>query len=411
MDKLISISLLIFFIFSPLKASFDDKLNIKNNFKILDDLNINQDYLLDKKLQILYNRYLKTNTTAFLEKLNNAYYLIPQIKKILKENNIPQTLLYMVMAESNFILDASSRQKAVGLWQIIPQTGKKFGLKIDEYVDERLDILKSTKTAINYLKYLHKKFGKWYIAVFAYNCGEARVIEGITRATLDMYCKDYECKKDDTILQYRDTIRKYQVKKVSYSQLYKIYKKMKQTKYKPNINKLLKEQTIVSRQYIPSESRQYIRKIISFAMMGNHFGILKNNSYLLNRGICEPFVKVKVKGGLLLKNIALVMNLTKDELKSINLHIKEDIIPPQKNSYDIYIPYFKLTTFKDNIHNVKQTPFKIYKVKSGDNLRKIGKMFNIKYSIIKKFNNLKSNLLSINQKLIIPKEKNVVKYN
>ena len=77
---------------------------------------------------------------------------MPQIKKVLRENEIPSAFLYLVMAESNFILDASSSKSAKGLWQFMRPTANHFGLKTNEYIDERMDIVKSTKAAVTYLK-------------------------------------------------------------------------------------------------------------------------------------------------------------------------------------------------------------------------------------------------------------------
>ncbi len=400
MYKLLS---LLFFSFIYLQASLVNTAFIQNDLQILDELDIDTNYLTDYKLQKTYKKLLKKSSEDYTKKLNNAHLFVPQIKKILKENNIPSAFLYLVMAESNFILNAKSNKKAMGLWQFMPRTGKKFGLETNEYIDERMDIIKSTQAAAQYLKYLHKLFGKWYMAAIAYNCGEGRVIEGITRATLDMYCKNNNCRKDKQISQYRQTIRLYQKKKLKFREIYKIYKVVKKWQYKPNITHILIEQKGLKRQYIPEESRSYIRKIISLAMMNNsQFIISDNNSHLLNRGIADPIATVKVKGGIHLRSIAQVIGTSHAKLQALNQHIKQNIIPLHKDKYNIHIPYSTLARFNANIKNIKPTQFEIYKVKSGDSLGLIAKKYKINYKLIKKFNKLKSNFLSINQKLIIP---------
>ena len=376
---------------------------IQNDLKVLEELDIDSSFITDYKLQQYYKQFSKSHKEQYTKKLNDASLFIPQIKNILKENQIPSAFLYLVMAESNFMLKAKSNKKAMGLWQFIPSTSRIYGLKINDYIDERMDFIKSTQAAVKYLKKLHKMFGKWYLAAIAYNCGEGRVIEGIVRATLDMYCEDNNCKKDKKIKEYRKTIRAYQQKRIKFKAVGKIYKEVKKWKYKPDIDKLLIVQKKLKRQYLPKESRDYIRKIISLAMMNNSDYLMKDQyNHLLNRGLGSPIATVKVKGGLLLKNIADVIGVKKQELQALNPHIKRNIIPPEEKKYDIYIPYSRLARFNANIANIKPNLFESYTVKKGDSLAKIGREFGIKYQLIKKFNNLKSDILSINQKLIIP---------
>jgi len=395
--------ILIFLFTSILFASLVGNGFLQNDLKILEELEIPSSYITDYKFQKYYKKFFSKHKTSYTQKLNNAELFIPQIKKILRENKIPAAFLYLVMAESNFILKAKSHRKAMGLWQFIPQTSKHYGLKITNYTDERMDFIKSTEAAVKYLKNLDKMFNKWYLAAIAYNCGEGRVIEGITRATLDIYCQTHECRKDKTIQSYRKIIRDYQHKKVKFKELNKVYKVVKTWDIEPNINQMLREQRSIKRQYIPKESRDYIRKIISLAMMNNSDYIMnKENNHLLNRGISTPIATVKVKGGLLIQNIADVIGVTKKELKYLNPHIKRNIIPPDEKEYAIYIPYSQLARFNANINNIKPNIFESYIVKAGDNLHKISKIYKINYKLIKKFNHLKTNILSINQHLIIP---------
>jgi membrane-bound lytic murein transglycosylase D len=151
---------------------------LHNDLKVLEELEIDSAFITDYRFQKYYKTFVKKHKNSYTEKLNNAELFIPQIKKILKENNIPSAFLYLVMAESNFVLRASSNKKAMGLWQFIPNTSNAYGLKIDEYIDERMDFVKSTKAAVSYLTKLNKMFDKWYLAAISYNCGEGRVIEG-----------------------------------------------------------------------------------------------------------------------------------------------------------------------------------------------------------------------------------------
>lgn len=395
---------LLIFTTSLLNASLVSRNFLDNDLKVLQDLDIDSTFITDYKLQARYKTIVYSKN-RYKEHLNDASLFVPVIKEMIKDNGIPDAFLYLVMAESNFTLNAKSKAKAMGLWQFMPGTAKIYGLKQNLYVDERMDIIKSTSSAIKYLKKLHKQFGKWYLAAIAYNCGEGRVIEALTRATLDMYYlydkKGY--KKDPRMKKYREIIKEYQAKRLKFRHLYRVYKEVKKMKYKPGINELLIVQPNLSRQYLPSESQDYIRKIISLALLNNsNYFLDHDNSHLLNMGMLSPIASVSVKGGTHIEDIAKVAGLKRKELLALNLHIKQDIIPPYEKSYDIYIPYSTLTRFNKNIVNMKPSKYYVHVVKRGESLASIGKKYKLPYKIIKNFNKLRSNLLSINQKLIIP---------
>jgi len=386
---------------------------VHNDLSVLEELDISSDYITDYKLQEEFQNRLRFSKKGYTQKLNNAHLFVPQIKKVLRENKIPSAFLYLVMAESNFILNASSNKSAKGLWQFMQPTANHYGLRTNEYIDERMDIVKSTEAAVTYLKKLHSMFDKWYLAAVAYNCGEGRVIEGLTRATIDMYCEDvgYKvCRKEPQINKFRTTMRLYQAKKVKFREINKIYRIVKKWKYKPDIDKLLVVQKGVSRQYIPEESRGYIRKIISLAMMNNSDFLIKDeNTHLLNRGMSDPIASIDIKGGILLRNVAEVIGINKNKLKELNQHIKRDLLPMDDDTYRLYIPYSKLSRFNLNKENLKSTQYEMYQVKRGDTLSSIGREYGLNYKDIQRHNKLKTTIVRLNQKLMIPIDPDVYK--
>ncbi|QFR50445.1 transglycosylase SLT domain-containing protein [Sulfurimonas lithotrophica] len=289
----------------------------------------------------------------FFHAMDHAYIYIPAVKKILSQYNIPPEFLYLAMAESNFSNRAYSRKRAAGLWQFMPSTGKSFGLRIDEYVDERRDPIKSTKAAAKYLSSLYKRFGKWYLAAIAYNCGGGRLSKAIKEAGSD----------DLSIL----------------------------------LNK--------KKRYLPRESRLYIRKIVSFALLGYDDKFLLESEYahILNRASAFSMSTVKLPSGESLKRFAKTIDLPLKTLKKLNRHLKYDFVPPYKKDYEVYIPYVKLNDFKqkyrrDSVKNI----YKIHVVSNGDNLSYIGKKYGVPYKVIMDFNNLKHTRLKLKQKLIVP---------
>ncbi len=344
---------LILLFFVNLYASLDIGGYYNKEIEILRSLDIDPSFVTNRYYIKIKKEYEKYKKRHFFNTQSKSFIYIPTIKRLMSEARVPQVFLFMAMAESNFSLHAKSHKKAVGLWQFMPQTAKKYGLRIDEYVDERKDPVKSTKAAIRYLQDLYAKFGRWYLAALAYNSGEGRVARAIKKA---------KTKKLEVLIDPK-------------------------------------------KRYLPKESRRYIRKIIALALMGNdeNYFLKDDFDYILNRGSAYSLAVVKVRGGDVLSDIAESIKIKESILRELNAHLKYGFVPPYVKEYDIYIPYIKLADFKDNYRPTdKKRAYIVYRVKRGDSLVKIAKKYDISYKIIKEFNKLQSNVLRINQTLIIP---------
>ncbi|MBN2896350.1 MAG: LysM peptidoglycan-binding domain-containing protein [Campylobacterales bacterium] len=331
--------------------------NNRRESVVLKSFDISPEFLADRVLRQTIAHYKSTYAHEhFFKAMDDAYIYIPMIKEVLSRSALPAEFIFLAMAESNFSLKAFSDKRASGLWQFISETAQYNGLRIDNYVDERRDLVKSTEAAVRYLEALHAKFGKWYLAALAYNCGEGRLRRAIELAQSD------------------------------------------------DLSVLVDSQ----KRYLPKETRLYIRKILALALIGNdeNYLIAHEYDFLLNRASAFSIAPVEIAGGERLSRVAKVLRLPIKELERYNRHLKYDFVPPEEKGYTIYIPYAKLADFK---RDYKSEPLRdvymVHTVKKGETLAKIGRQYKIDYRKIVDFNHLSGTILSLGQRLIIPVDK------
>ncbi|PAF41985.1 lytic transglycosylase domain-containing protein [Helicobacter sp. 11S03491-1] len=338
-----------------LQADFDSLVYDRFSENVLNSFGVSGTFLA----QLRAKNSLKSNTAEarwdyFLEKFDSSYEFIPILKSMIAKAGIPQEFLFLAMAESEFSTRAYSPKKAAGIWQLMPNTAKQLGLKINDYIDERRDPIKSTQAAIKYLQFLYKITGKWYLAAMAYNCGVGRLQKAIK-----------EAKSTD-------------------------------------IDVLLDEH----KKYLPKETRSYIQMILSMSLAFNNIEKLKSEDreYLLNRGAMSTLASLNIKAGTMLSAIAEGAGMSLEDLKKYNRQFRYNFLPPGYNEYAVYIPYEKLAYFKQNFTQEKNPNemFVLHKVKHGETLTSISKKYKVSIQEIKITNNLKNSFLSINQKLIVP---------
>ncbi|MDU7693537.1 MAG: transglycosylase SLT domain-containing protein [Helicobacter sp.] len=334
---------------SLLEANFSRIGYDSHSERVLNSFGISASYM--SKLAYRANNKVNEKWDFFLKQFDKGYEFIPTLKNMLVQEGVPQEFLFLAMAESGFSARAYSVKKAAGIWQIMPKTAKMLGLRIDDYIDERRDPIKSTKAAIKYLKYLYAQTGEWYLAAMAYNCGINRLKTAIKRAgTTD-------------------------------------------------IEVLLDEKE----RYLPLETRRYMRMILEMSLAFNNSEKLQNAQYLLNRGATDSIVGVKLRSGTMLANVASQLGMSLAELRRYNSHFRYDFLPPNGNAV-VYIPYTKLSSFYQTYNpnaNLSRI-FILHQVKKGDTLIKLAKKYNVGVREIKVANKMDKTLLRVKSKIIIP---------
>lgn len=165
---------------SEVRYAFESKSEVRENLP--EGLSEMMDVQVNKYVKKYIGSYLVRGRVSTQRILGNATIYFPIYEEYLAENNLPDELKYLSVIESRLNPNAISPTGAVGLWQFMKPTARQYGLKIDDYVDERKDVYRSTEAALKYLKKLHHQFGDWSLAIAAYNCGPGRVRQSIRKA-------------------------------------------------------------------------------------------------------------------------------------------------------------------------------------------------------------------------------------
>jgi membrane-bound lytic murein transglycosylase D len=274
---------------------------------------------------------------------------IPMMAETLQEAGLPEDLVYLSLIESGFSTAAVSKAKAVGPWQFIRATGLRYGLRIDGWVDERRDPVKSTRAAAAYLKDLHEQFGEWFLAAAAYNAGEGKVERAIQRSQTN----------DFWSLSRRRTILK-------------------------------------------QETRNYVPKFIAAALIAGApekygFGDLTYD---------EPmeYEEVVTHRPLSLTTVAVLAGTTTDKIKELNPALLRSITPPSETGFSLRVPAGAGETFTQAYTGrFDSTGVKVitHKVKRGETLTSIAKRYGQKTAQLMELNDLKKSTLRLGQELVI----------
>ncbi len=408
-----------------------------------DDIPYARNFLKNKKtkrMQFWVEYFTKKNRDRFQRFINNGEEYRHHIEQVFQQYGLPTELYFVGLIESGYYLGAKSHASAVGPWQFIRATGRRYGMKINHEIDERQDLFKSTHAAAQYFRDLNKIFSSWELALAAYNAGENGIIRRILKhGTRDFYkLSERKLIPSETInyvpkvlaamhilknaKEYGFTVPEKKQRLFDLTELTPVKRNTslqviaERLKVDPRLLKKLNPE--IKRGKTPLNFAGTYMLRIPKAQYAHHLVDLRNVSIAtsntsnrigrpesrkeLNRRTASngshshKFHKVK-KGETLLtisrkykipaKDLALL-----NDLKSWKTKIKVG----QK----IALQEQKLTA---NFSKIKITnrPI-IYKVTKGDNLKEISKVFNSPINKIKKANNLTKGKILVGQKLVLP---------
>ena len=317
-------------------------------------------------------RYVKHSPRQLASLQRKAEYYFPIFEDILCKHELPFELCYLPVIESALNPQARSHMGAVGLWQFMPSTGKKYGLEINSLIDERMDPIRSTEAACRFLKSLYSIFNDWNLVIAAYNCGPGNVNKAIHRAG---------GKRD----------------------FWSIY------------------------PFLPRETRGYLPIFIAASYAMNFADI---------HGICPAAeIRYPITDTIVtnerqhLKQIAANLDITVEELRKLNPQYARDILPGGKD-YALCLPIELSGAYieqqdsilaykaKELIHDrraeidlMQRTGLNggysvngvtYYKIKEGDTLGGIAAKFRVSVKQLKSFNGLTSDLIRAGKTLKIP---------
>lgn len=255
---------------------------------------------LQKSIKLTYNKqilswiefYTHRNRDYAQRMLEKSAFYFPIFEEALKRHNMPDELKYLSIVESALTPKAASWAAAVGLWQFIPSTGKEYGLHQDWYIDERMDIYKSTDAACRYLKFLYNYHGDWQLALAAYNCGPGRVNWAVKQAG------------------------------GKGADFWTIYK------------------------YLPGETRGYVPAFIAACYAMNYA-----DQYFIFAKKPEthiPSDTILISQFLNVEEFAKQIEVPKEQMEKLNPHLKKNAIPAYKKNYPLRFPAEKRAYLDQN---------------------------------------------------------------
>ncbi|MDC4224198.1 MAG: transglycosylase SLT domain-containing protein [Candidatus Manganitrophus sp.] len=312
-------------------------------------------------IPIVYNELVNDYIVFFQTRLRDRFELwlarsgqyTLLMRDILREHQLPEDLVFLALIESGFNPKAFSRAKAAGPWQFIKGTGKRYGLRIDQWIDERRDPVKSTVAAAKYLKDLFGMFGSWPLSMASYNAGEGRIMRAMART------------KSEDFWELKET------------------------------------------RHIRPETKNYVPKYMAATMIARN-----PQKYGFNIEYLPPFTydEVEIPKSTSLKTIAKAAGVTIAEIKTYNPELKKESTPPGYPRYRLKLPTGTRETFLANFtagpeKEPKSSDVQKHRISKGETLNSIARKYDVSVGSLLQANELgRNSTIKAGHYLIIPAE-------
>ena len=382
-----------------------------------------QDKIFTDKNHKFVDRWIKYFQTRGRERmetyLSRSSRYLPIMKEILKEHNLPEELVYVAMIESGFSPRARSFANAVGYWQFIEGTAKRYGLKVDSYVDERRDPILSTQAAARYFQDLYNLFGSWDLALASYNAGEYRV----NRAVMRHYTRDFWYLSSKRSFP-RETINyvpkfiaavrigknpgKYGFEEINYQDLFQydtfllkssISLKKLAGKMNMDYEEMRRLNPAYRGEYVPVNAKSVIR--VPVGKMEEVSAVIAQCEMKKPHYVHADYRWYRVRRGDTLSHLARRNRTTISTIRRMNRMTPKTILRAGRR---IKLPYYNRVVKK-----AKRALASLHTVRSGESLTAIAKKYKIKVHRLKKLNGLTKNLIHPGQVLHLLEKKKSVK--
>ncbi len=258
-------------------------------------------------VQKFIDRYSGRLRRSISYMLGASNFYMPIFEEALEMYQLPLELKYLPIIESALNPKAVSRVGAAGLWQFMPATGKQYGLKLNSLVDERRDPVKSSQAAARYLRDLYRIFGDWNLVIAAYNCGPENINKAIRRA---------QVANKDSMVNVKD-----------YWHIY---------------------------PYLPRETRGYVPAFIAANYIMTYYSL--HNICPMTTRLPAKSDTVMVNRNVHLEQVAEVVGLNIDLLRSLNPMYRRDVVPGATELSPLRLPLADVGRFldlEDSVYNYK----------------------------------------------------------
>jgi len=301
---------------------------------VMEQFDIDPSYIRNPRFVDFITRNESRYRRFYENSLKRGKAYIPLFKDLLSSGGLSHLFVYLSMTESGFKRTAKSNKKAAGLWQFMAATARRFNLTVTKNRDERYDPVASTKAAMEYIQTLYRMFGKWYLVMMAYNCGEGRLQRAIKKAGTD----DFATLMDDRAA------------------------------------------------YLPKETRNYLRKIILLSMMGEKIKSSPEKKDIRIRDIILPDTEVAVNiyGGITLEKLARLLRMNPGRLAKLNPQFAGGRIDAELGLTQVFIPrdrlpyydaFYTPPTLEQIFRDKHYSRLIAHVVRRGDTLRTIARAY------------------------------------